>query len=85
MACQKAVVSTTIGCAGLGLKDGYDVIVRDDSATFSGAICDLLADAARREAIAAQARRTVEQRFSWQAIAAGAYRTYQEMLGVSTR
>jgi len=86
MACQKAVVSTPKGCAGLGLTDGEDAIVRQDSSLIAEAISELLAEPRRREQIAAMARRTVEQRFSWQAIAAAAYQTYEQtMAGVTTR
>ena len=69
MACGRAVVSTPVGCAGLGLVDGHDALIRSTSEEFAAAICDLLSDPAQRQAIAQQARRTVEQRFSWSAIA----------------
>jgi glycosyltransferase involved in cell wall biosynthesis len=86
MACQKAVVSTPIGCAGLGLTDGEDAIIRQDSALIAEAISELLAEPGRREQIGIRARRTVEQRFSWEAIATAAYETYQQtMAGVTAR
>ncbi|MCX6624997.1 MAG: glycosyltransferase family 4 protein, partial [Acidobacteria bacterium] len=44
MACRKAVVTTPVGCYGLGLVDGHDAIVRDSSAGFADAIITLLAD-----------------------------------------
>ena len=80
MACRKAVVSTPIGCAGLGLQDGYDVVIRKDSEHLAAAICDLLADPKAREAIATNARQTAEQRFSWNAIAAQALASYREVI-----
>ncbi len=76
MACRKAVVSTPIGCAGLGLVDGHDALIRKESPEIAEAINLLLADPAQRAGIAANARRTVEQRFSWQAIAERAYESY---------
>jgi glycosyltransferase involved in cell wall biosynthesis len=81
MACEKAVVTTPVGCAGLGLADGVDALVRKDSPEFAGAICELLDNPQFRAAIAAQARRTVEQRFSWRAIAGEAYQSYLKTLG----
>jgi glycosyltransferase involved in cell wall biosynthesis len=80
MACGRAVVSTPVGCQGLGLEDGRDALVRADPAAFAGAVCELLADPERREAIARRARRTVEERFSWNAIAAQAYESYRGLL-----
>jgi glycosyltransferase involved in cell wall biosynthesis len=80
MACGRAVVSTPVGCAGLGLVDGHDALIRSTPEEFAAAICDLLSDSARRNAIATAARRTVEQRFSWDAIAERAYASYLQLL-----
>jgi glycosyltransferase involved in cell wall biosynthesis len=79
MACGRAVVSTPVGCAGLGLVDGQDALIRSSAEDFAGVICDLLADPAGRQAIAERARRTVEQRFSWKAIADCAYSSYEAL------
>ena len=79
MACGKALVTTPVGCAGLGLRNGRDAIISADGGEFGDAVCELLASPGLRGAIAAEARRTVEERFSWSAIAAQAYRTYMEL------
>jgi len=81
MACGKAVVTTPVGCAGLGLQDGADAVIREDWGEFAEATADLLADAGARERIAAAARATVERRFGWSAIAESAWASYQELLG----
>jgi glycosyltransferase involved in cell wall biosynthesis len=80
MACGRAVVSTPVGCAGLGLVDGRDALIRSTPEDLAAAICDLLSDSERRNAIAAAARRTVEERFSWDAIAECAYASYRQLL-----
>jgi glycosyltransferase involved in cell wall biosynthesis len=80
MACGRAIVSTPVGCAGLGLVDGHDALIRSTPDEFAAAICDLLSDSARRNAIASAGRRTVEQRFSWDAIAERAYASYLQLL-----
>jgi glycosyltransferase involved in cell wall biosynthesis len=76
MACGKPVVTTPIGCAGLQLQDGYDVVVRADWSAFADAIGDLLDDAGRRRSIGMRARSTVADRFSWDAIADQARQSY---------
>jgi glycosyltransferase involved in cell wall biosynthesis len=76
LACGKAIVSTPIGCAGLGLQNGYDALIRSDWASFAHSVCDLLADPEMRSRVASNARRTAEQRFSWTAIEDSAYRSY---------
>lgn len=79
MACRKPVVTTPIGCAGLGLIDGHDACIREHAPAFAEAVIDLLSDDARRERIAVEARRTVEQRFSWEAIADAAFASYERL------
>src|SRR5262249_26697695 len=69
MACGRAVVSTPVGCAGLGLADGVDVLIRADWRSFADTICELLAHTERRDAIPHRARATAVERFSWTAIA----------------
>jgi glycosyltransferase involved in cell wall biosynthesis len=61
------------------LIDGQDALIRAGAAEFAAAICDLLADPAGRQAVAERARRTVEQRFSWNAIADSAYASYLQL------
>ncbi len=81
MACRKAVVTTPVGCGGLGLQDGGDALIRSGPDEFAEAVCGLLADAALRGRIAEEARRTVESRFNWQDIARHAYAGYEALLG----
>jgi glycosyltransferase involved in cell wall biosynthesis len=83
MACGRAIVSTPTGCAGLELSDGRDLLVRSGADEFAAAVCQLLEDVELRGALAAHARRTVEERFSWTAIAEDAWRSYQSMLRTS--
>ncbi|HWQ55035.1 MAG TPA: glycosyltransferase family 4 protein [Bryobacteraceae bacterium] len=77
MACRKAVVTTPVGCHGLGLEDGRDAVIREWDAGFADAVIDLLGDPAARARIAAEARCTAECRFSWEAVAAQAWASYQ--------
>ena len=48
MAMQRAVVSTTSGCAGLGLLHGHSVWVADTPEAFAAGIATLIADPERR-------------------------------------
>jgi glycosyltransferase involved in cell wall biosynthesis len=77
MACAKTIVSTPVGCAGLDLKDGYDIAIRGDWETFSDALCELLPGSSLGE----RARRTAENHFSWSAIADRAYDSYLSVAG----
>ena len=68
MAMQRAVVSTTSGCAGLGLLDRHSVWVADKPASFAAAIATLVADPSRRARIADAAFWHAKRNFDWQAI-----------------
>ncbi len=80
MACGRAVVSTPVGCTGLDLIDGEDLLIRDPGPGFAAAITDLLLDGVRRQKMAQNARQTAENRFGWHAIAAGALADYRQIL-----
>jgi glycosyltransferase involved in cell wall biosynthesis len=80
MACGKAMVSTPVGCAGLGLCDGYDVFIREDWDKFAQTLCQLLCEEALRREIGGHARRTTEQKFSWNDIADRAHDSYLTLL-----
>jgi glycosyltransferase involved in cell wall biosynthesis len=68
MAMERAVVSTTSGCAGLGLVDGQSVRVADDPETFARAVEELIADPAARTRMAKAAREHAIRNFDWEAI-----------------
>ena len=70
-----------MGCQGLGLEDGCDVLVRSAWPEFADAVAGLLAQPGWRDRIAGAARATVERRFGWQAIAVEAYASYLAVAG----
>jgi glycosyltransferase involved in cell wall biosynthesis len=68
MAMRRAVVSTTSGCAGLGLLHGHSVWVADTPEAFGAGIAMLLNDPERREQIADAAYYHAKRNFDWAAI-----------------
>jgi glycosyltransferase involved in cell wall biosynthesis len=68
MAMRRAVVSTTSGCAGLGLLHGHSVWVADTPEAFAAGIATLIADPERREQIARAAEAHGARNFDWRAI-----------------
>jgi glycosyltransferase involved in cell wall biosynthesis len=83
MACGKAVVAMPAGCAGLGLEDGCDAVVRGDWAGFADSVCGLVDDPGLRSRIGVRARRTTVERFSWAAVADSAHRSYLALRAVA--
>ena len=68
MAMRRAVVSTTSGCAGLGLLHGHSVWIADTPESFAAGVATLIADPERREQLARAACLHAVRNFSWEAI-----------------
>jgi glycosyltransferase involved in cell wall biosynthesis len=69
MAHRIPIVSTSLGCAGLGLRDEVEVTIADDAASFAAACLRLLADRDLRVARTTAAGATHAARFEWAVIA----------------
>ena len=68
MAMERAVVSTSSGCAGLGLLHGHSVWVGDSAEAFAAGVATLINDAERREQMARAAYGVALRNFDWAAI-----------------
>lgn len=69
MAMGCAIVSTSSGAAGLRVKDGAQLLVRDASNALSDAVVQLMRDAALRRRLGEAARAYVAQCHSWDHVA----------------
>jgi polysaccharide biosynthesis protein PslH len=70
MAMGKAIVSTTVGAEGLPVRDGINLLLGDTAREFAAKVVSLLRDAEQRRNLASNARRLVEERYSWSSVAA---------------
>lgn len=68
MAMERAVISTSSGCAGLGAEHGENIWIADTAGDFASGIAKLLDDDSVRENIAKGGRDLVEKRFDWRSI-----------------
>jgi glycosyltransferase involved in cell wall biosynthesis len=68
MAMRRAVVSTTSGCAGLGLLHGHSVWVADTREAFASGVATLATDPERRAALAEAAYAHAARQFDWRAL-----------------
>ena len=59
------MVSTTVGCEGIAVKDGDDILIADQSQAFADATARLLTDAALNQKITQDGRRTAEQKYDY--------------------
>jgi polysaccharide biosynthesis protein PslH len=82
MALGRAVVSTSIGCEGLGAVDGKHILVADDSKRFAEQVVRLLQDSELRLRIAQNAREFVAASYDWDLIAQKSIKGFE---GVAAR
>jgi polysaccharide biosynthesis protein PslH len=66
LAMQKAVVSTSLGCEGLAVKDGEHLMVVDQPESFAQAVIDLLQHAKKRVSLGNAGRALVDAEYSWE-------------------
>jgi len=72
MAVGSPVVSTAVGVEGLPVQSGCHYVEADSAENFAEGVIALLEDAPQRECMAIEARRFVEQHFSYR-VAAGVF------------
>jgi polysaccharide biosynthesis protein PslH len=68
MAMAKAVVSTTIGCEGLRVANGENILIADAPQEFADKLRLLLSDEELRNRLGRAARTLVESEYSWERI-----------------
>ena len=62
------VVSTSVGCEGIDVTDGENILIADDPAGFAEAITRLLGDRDLRQRLSEQGRALAVERYSWDRI-----------------
>ncbi len=82
MAMGKAIVSTSIGCEGIEVTDGKDIVIADEPADFADKTVELLRNSELRERLGKNARETAERLYSWGKIAPTLERAYEELAGM---
>ncbi len=74
------VVSTSIGCEGLEVEHGRQLLIADDAEGFAEAVDRLASNPRLREELALNARRHVEDHYSWRAIGQRLVACYESRL-----
>ena len=59
------VISTTIGCEGIKVTPGHDILIADTPADFAQSALDILCDRALRERLSTNGRRLVVQHYDY--------------------
>ncbi len=77
----RAVVATSIACAGLRYEAGKNLLVADDAALFARHVVSLLRDPVRRASLGNEGRKTAERHYGWETAAHELDSLYQHYLG----
>lgn len=78
------VVSTAVGCEGLGVTDGEHLLVRDGAEAFCDGVLELAGNAELRNRVARNGRALVEQVYSWRHIGERARSLYRSLIAEET-
>jgi glycosyltransferase involved in cell wall biosynthesis len=81
MALGRPVVSTAIGCEGLQVTDGENILVADEPQAMADRVASLLEDTALYQRLVDNARQLVVDRYDWDRIALQLEQVYQGDLG----
>ncbi len=80
MASARPVVATPVGARGLGLATGGQIIIANEAHAFAQSVTSLLRDRSAAGEMGGQARRHVEQHYSWSSIGDSLAHSYDTLL-----
>ena len=80
MAQGKAIVSTSVGCEGLHVTDGKEILIADEPEAFIEKVLALLSDEPRRFALGDAARALVVKQYAWPSLGAKLLKGYRKVL-----
>jgi len=80
MALGVPLVATPVGCQGIDVTPGKHLFKKDNKEAFAQRVVSLLRDESLRRRMAAEARRLVEERYSWHAIVSDAIKRLEWMV-----
>jgi len=80
LALGKAMVSTSLGCEGIDVRDGEHLLIADGAERFASEVIGLFDDPAKGEELGRAGRALVERAYSWDLIGRRMETVYAEML-----
>jgi len=82
MSMSSAIVSTSIGCEGIDVSHGKDILIADSPETIARETIRLLKDNALRTELGENARATAERLYSWKVVAPKLEWVYNQLAGM---
>lgn len=84
MAFGRPVVTTSIGCEGLDVTHGKELLIADRPSDFAACVLQLLRDPALRATLRESGRRLVEAQHSWPTVADKLLRVYEGLASLTS-
>lgn len=78
-ACGKAVILTSIGCEGLEIMPGKNILIGDSPTQFAENVIKVCTDGDLRSSLGKEGRKLVEQNYSWRWIGDRLNRIYSHL------
>lgn len=80
MAMQKPVVTTNIGCEGLGLENKNTALIADDPDEFADSVVELLRNRELASRLRIKANKLVRKKFSWDTVGSRLQEVYFKLI-----
>lgn len=82
LAMGKAMVSTSLGCEGVAVRDGEHLLIGDGAGEFATRIIECFANSALRDRLGSAGRRLTEEEYSWDLAGERLDAVYERVLGL---
>lgn len=76
----KPVVSTSVGCEGVDVSNGRNILIADEPEVFAEKLVSLIRDEQKRRDIGMNGRKAVEEQYNWDKIVESLEKTYAESM-----
>jgi glycosyltransferase involved in cell wall biosynthesis len=80
LALGKPMVSTTLGCEGIAVRDREHLLIADDAESFAARVIELFEDRALAASLGAAGRALMEREYSWDLGAERLDNLYQDVV-----
>lgn len=80
MAMRKPIVTTTVGCEGIDVRNGETAFIADQPEEFAGRVIELLRSSALREQFVQQGLELVKSTYDWTVIGQQMHNVYDDLV-----
>jgi glycosyltransferase involved in cell wall biosynthesis len=79
----KAVVSTSVGCEGINVRHGGEILIADTPGEFGDCVLRIMRDEGLRRSLGSSALKLVKENHTWETVAEQLEKVYQQEIAAS--